>query len=275
MAALISKLLSFFGWHAQDEHDNLRRKIDAIIVQLELLEDKLAEFRYRYEKRAHELFGKVVAALKAGDRNKALVYASEVGQVRNILKVMVALERLIIMARERLVTVKDMKELVNIMMVFGTAIETVKEQVKTLYPSIAVALEEISRSVRSMIVETSLEGVGDINPTVVSETALQVLNEAWKKAEEEIRESLPEPPLKTPMPQDVVVATTAIGNRESRQTTLVKPSIEELEGLILAYVKQHGGFLDIKYFQEKYGVTKEEVLEALRRLADKGLVRIA
>jgi len=271
--AVLARIFGFSVGHKSSRPDN----IDHLIIQFELLEDKLENIRYNLEKRSDSLFEMIIQSLRKGDNSRASIYATEVSQVRNMLKAVIALENMITMAKERLKTTKDTNELIKILMTFGAALETVRDQVKRLYPAMSVLLDEVSRNVKAMIVETSFDAT-NINPEVLTESATEILREAWKKAEEKVNQILPEPPIvgkaARSRQEDVIVASPPVGGGGgSRRERRLTP--EELEEAIMQYIREHGGFLDVSEFQQRYGVTRREVMEALHRLAEKGMIRIA
>ena len=281
--AAFTRLLGALGLGAQPRNE-LEEKIDQTIVKLDLLEDRVAELRYRFEKRSRELFDRVVSLLRRGERSRATIYAGELSQIRSILKMIIAVQNLIIMTKERLKTVRDMRELNKVLMVFGAALEGVKDQAASVYPNINMAFDEISRSVRSLIVETSVQAVADIDPAVITNDAMEVLKEAMKKAEEKLREDFPEPPVepvipaRTAQPQAAAAPAAPPAPRPAAPTAKAaqpRIPIEQLEQLVLDYIRRHNGYLDIRDFTARYGVTRSEVLHALHRLAEKGLIALA
>jgi len=281
--AAFTRLLGALGLGAQPRNE-LEEKIDQTIVKLDLLEDRVAELRYRFEKRSRELFDRVVSLLRRGERSRATIYAGELSQIRSILKMIIAVQNLIIMTKERLKTVRDMRELNKVLMVFGAALEGVKDQAASIYPNINMAFDEISRSVRSLIVETSVQAVADIDPAVITNDAMEVLKEAMKKAEEKLREDFPEPPVepvipaRTAQPQAAAAPAAPPAPRPAAPTAKAaqpRIPIEQLEQLVLDYIRRHNGYLDIRDFTARYGVTRSEVLHALHRLAEKGLIALA
>ncbi|BEP17900.1 hypothetical protein PYJP_12520 [Pyrofollis japonicus] len=293
MSAIISRLFQVFGFGAQQEAP--RESIDKLLVKLELLEDKVAEIRYRFERRSRELWETTIRLLRRNEKTRATIYAGEIVQVRNIIKLIYGLENMIIMTKERLRTVKDVKEVGQALMVFGTALEEIREHARAIYPNLNVFFDELSRNVKSMIVETSMSTgfVEHIDPVVVSQEAQTLLNEALRKAEEEVKSEFPEPPLDTvvklePARQAIAVgaaAGTSIEGKEAPASTAgsrlasyagsPRRSMEEVEQLVLEYIRNNGGILDIKEFTTKYGVSKNEVLQAIHRLAEKGLIALA
>ncbi|ABM80650.1 Snf7 family protein [Hyperthermus butylicus] len=286
MSAIISRLLGFLGV-GEHKQPSLKERIDHAIVKLELLEDRVAELRYRFEKRSRELFEKVVVLLRRGEKSRAAIYAGEVSQVRNILKMVVTVENLIIMTKERLKTVRDVRELGQTLMVFGAALEEVKDQITSIYPNLNLAFEEITRTVKNMIVETSMDIVGEVDPAIISHDALKVLDEAMRMAEERIKSEFPEPPVepiihletrkqpkKTPVPVAVPAAPSSTRS-VMPQVAIARREQQNLEELVLNYIREHNGYLDLKDFTTRYGVARDEVLRALYKLAEKGLIKLS
>jgi division protein CdvB (Snf7/Vps24/ESCRT-III family) len=272
---VVSRLLQALGLGAQGGQEDIVSRIDHVIVRLEAIEDRIAEIRYGLEKRSQELFRKVVEYLRRGEKSRATIYAGEVSQIRSLLKLMVTMENVVIMTKERLKTVRDMKELTKTLMVFSAALSTVKDEVTALYPNMSMVFEEISKSARSLVMETSVEAMADIDPTVVSLGAQEVLEEAARKAEEKIRQEFPEPPVEPvvnakPTPLSQQAAILAAASLAAR-----RPSDAELDQLVLDYIRSHNGTLDIRDFTARYGVTKEDVARALHRLAERGLIALA
>ncbi len=280
VVAVFSRLLQALGLGAEAEPD-LAEKIDRVVVRLEVIEDRVAEVRYRLEQRSRELFEKVVQYLRRGQKSRAAIYAGEVSQIRSLLKMMYTVENLVIMTKERLKTVRDMRELGRTLMVFGAAINEIRDQVVALHPNLNMVFDEISRSVRSLVLETSVEAVGDIDPTVISSNALEVLEEAQRKAEEKIREEFPEPPVEPVIAAQPVAAaqgyagSAAVLAAAEAAARKRRVNDEELERLVLDYIRSHNGLLDIRDFTTRYGVEKSDVLRALHRLAERGLIAIS
>ena len=292
MAAVSSRSLVCFSIGVSREEPSLQEKISTAIFRLETLLDRARELRFRFEARDRELWRMIIEMLQKGDNRRARVYAGELTQVRNILKLIKALELMIEMVKERLQTVHDMREFTRILLSFGTAVEELKEEARGLYPGLVYAFDEISRSTRTLLTETSLEGIPDVDPTAVTAEASTILNQALKEAEREVREKFPEAPVEPTL--QVVQQTvgwskpararekprrpgrTAPNAQQARlqQRARRKYSIEELEKLVLDYIQNHGGFLDLADFTKKYGVTREEVFRALKSLAEKGLISL-
>jgi len=269
-AAVIARILSVFGIGlGSNTQRELGDLIERAIIKLDDLEDKVAQLRFAFETRSRELFEKTVMLLKRGEKSKAAIYAGEVSQVKNILKAIMAIENLVIMTKERLKTVRDTRELGRILLVFGAALDQVKDQAVAIYPNLSIAFENISRNVKSLIVETSIHTSIDMDTALISNEVSKIMDEALKKASETIKREFPEPPVAPVI--NAEARTEALKIPAPKKT---KRSIEEVERLVLDYIKTHNGLLDIRDFTARYNVSKPMVLEAIHRLAEKGLIAV-
>ncbi len=271
VTSVLTRLLSVLGLGGSGSQEGLEEKIDRVIVRLELLEDNIAETRYGLEKRSRELFRKVVELMRQGDKRRAAIYAGEVSQVRAVLKLIYTIEHMIIAVKERLKTVKDMRQLTGILMAFGVALKDVGSEISAIYPNMSMMIDQISSSVRQLITETAVEAMSVPDPAVISRGAMEILEEAKKKAEEKVREQFPDPPIEPVIP----ARATGLAAQAAVLAAAKRAGGEDLERLVLDYIRSHNGLLDIRDFTARYGVGKDEVLRALHRLAEKGLVALA
>ncbi len=268
MSVIINVLKSLFSAGGGQPQQDFKARVEQIIIRLELLQEKVMELRYKFESRFQELWNKIVGFMKRGDEERARVYAGEAAQLRSMIRVVKTVENMVLMTVERLKTVKDARELTETLMAFGAALEDVKEQTRGLYPGLAYALEDVTRSVRALIVQTSVESLPHIDPISVSSKSLEILNEAAKQAAAEIKKKFPEPPVEPIMRVAESDAASLPAQPKKR-----KPE-KNIEDLLLDYIREHGGFLDVKDFMERYGFTRDEVFNALRRMAEKGLITL-
>ena len=293
--AVFSRLLQALGLVQDDPRAEFQEALSLTIVRLDDLESRVDEIEFRLESRATQLFEKIVTLLRRGERSQAAIYAGELSQIRSVVKLIKAFKNLVIMTKERLKTVKDMSELSEVLMVFGTAIEGIKDRAVAIQPNLSMMFDEISKNVNNLIIETSMGNINRIDPITISNEAMEIMNEALKRAEESVREEFPDPPLAPVIPakaaaQAEAVAAAANGGGGAVAYAAPQPtaprtaapgpaagrqrSLEEVEQLVLDYIRRHDGYLDVRDFTTRYQVDKNTLLQALHRLAEKGLIRI-
>lgn len=256
---------------------SLRRRINDILYKLQVQRDRLNESIHRLQKRDKELFEKTISAYVSRDFARAAIYASEVSELRKIVKViyasMLALERVIV----RLETVRDLGEIAAVFAPLIPVLKELRSQLSGVVPEIALELDDISNTMNRMLLEIGEASTTAVTVNLVDEGAKRVLEEAKAVAEEKLRQEFPQLPKDIPSPPSILDSMLKTPPQPNR---LVKPPSrkvdrKELESKILWYVKAHNGLLDITAFTRETGIPKEDVLEALNSLAEKGLIRTA
>ncbi len=187
----LKSIFSIFPFSVRDADDEKEDKIRVFIFKAQELEEKMAEIRIRLERRSEELFRKVVAALRQGEKKKAEVYAAEIVHLKKLLKLIRAIELLAVKSIERAKTVNDARELGEMLLAFAAALDEVREQMKGLYPSLAIMYGEVAKNVKMMLLETMPPDVTDIDIEAVSQEASRMLEEVMREAEKEIERRLP------------------------------------------------------------------------------------
>ncbi len=189
----VKSLLGMLPWIGRSESsDDLNDKIQMVIFRLKDLEARISEIRIRFERRAQELYKKMLYAYQRGEKKRALIYAEEVVHLRNLLTLVYATERLILRAIERLRTASDVKELTEVLLAFSAAVDEVRSQMQGLYPGLALAFEEIKKNINLLLIETAPPAISDIDVDTVSSEAEKMLEEVMKQAEQSVGRVIPE-----------------------------------------------------------------------------------
>lgn len=257
---------------------SLRRKINDILYRLQVQRDRLNESINRLQKRDKELFEKTISAYVSRDFARAAIYASEVSELRKIVKVvyasMLALERVIV----RLETVRDLGEVATVFAPLVPILKELRSQLSGIVPEIAIELDDISTTMNHMLMEIGQASTTAITVNLMDEGAKRVLEEAKAVAEEKLKQEFPQLPKdipSTPSILESVIKTPTSPPSRVKKAPSKKISKKELESRILWYVKTHNGLLDISAFSRETGVSREDVLTALESLVEKGLIRTA
>ncbi len=317
----VKSLLGLLPWIGRGgSGSDIEDKIQQAIFKFKELEGRVVEIRVRFEKRIEELMSKVFWAVKRGEMKRAEIYAQEVVHLKKLLTLVKTTERILTLAIERTKTARDVKELTEILLTFGAALDEVRSQMQGLYPGLALAFEEINKNIKLLILETAPPAnITDIDTSSIAQEAVKILEEAKKHAEADVEKIASDEVLKrligfeegektpqvktakknslrTPAAASSPAASQASKMQpsgraaerarsmpavqmaglpwtEQRQVRRMSP--EELEKKLLDYIVEHGGFLDVNDFVQRYRVSREEVFAALNRLRAKGLIRIA
>ena len=258
---------------------SLKRQINEILYRLEVQRDKLNECIMRLQNRDKELFEKTIAAYMSKDMARAAIYASEVSELRKIIKVVyasqLALERIMI----RLETVRDLGDVATVIAPVIPVLKELKNQLAGIIPEIAVELGEISNTMNNMLLEIGQATDATLSVNVLDEGAKKVLAEAQAIAEERLRKEFPQLPSEIPIeerrvePVACLVGASSASGREELQAPSRNMSLEEVEERLLSYVKLHNGLLDVDAFSRETGIPREDVFKALDSLRAKGVIK--
>ena len=111
---------------------------------------------------------------------------------------------------------------------------------------------------------------------------LEALAEEMEKSERLERELEKEKQLRVELENRLTEFSFLLKNRE-RELTLLRQKIDELErelssvleASLLNYLRSSKGALPIKEYIQEYGTTQERIIEALKSLHRKGLIKIS
>lgn len=262
---MFDKFSSIFN-NDKKRRTQLGKVIIDISLKLKEQQDRLDEGMRRLRERDKELYEKVVRAQIEGDIAKATIYAQEISDIRKIIKIIYTAYLAIEKVRIKLDTVKELQGVSLVLLPIMKVLNQLKDQIRGVSPEVAMALDSITSSVNSIAIETGVLSEKTVVPTVVDEEAQKILNETKSMAENKLKELLPElpyPPSDVPRRQPI----------EIRQQE-IKPKRKVTENDLLDYIKQTNGFLDIEHFSKLYNVEKDEIMDLLKSLANKGLVAL-
>ena len=240
----------------------LAEKINDVVIKLREHQDRLNELISQMKRRDKELFDAVVRAQREGDVGRAMVYASEVADLRKIIKVLLTASLVLEKARIRLETISGLAEFGNVALPLVKTFETIRDMIRPVAPQIAIGIDSLVGSINRMVSESNAISSLPIEYTIrLDSEAQQILNEASKKSEEIIESELPR---LFPHPPTEVNVQGKVQVKQFKK----KLTAEEL----FDYLRQTNGVLDVSHITSMYDVTKEEVFDLLRELERKGLV---
>ncbi|MEM4813146.1 MAG: hypothetical protein QXW24_02925 [Ignisphaera sp.] len=247
---------------------------------------RLEEVKRRLKERDDELLANAVKALSYNDRERAAIYASEIVEVRKLVKfvniALLAIERVL----ERLRTM----DIVNDMKTLSTALGILNE-LKNMFthtmPELASMLDTIVSNTNSLVSSTQAPEPS-VNIFIKTKEVEEIMKEAESKAEENMRSSLQ--PLPIQLKNMIDSVNREVVNRIQREEKFIidRSSIptaiptsyynhnagNNLEMRIYHYILNKNGALDINECVKIFGITKDEVIKILKRLEEKGLIRI-
>ncbi|RZN55972.1 MAG: hypothetical protein DSO09_00120 [Candidatus Methanomethylicota archaeon] len=170
--------------------ENAIRLIQAQAQRLEFASARLAE-------KDKTLFSKIVDAFTKHDRQKAIIYANELAEIRKLekklLQVKLALETIAL----RLTTVRDFGDFLHVVTPAISIVKSIQPSVLQVVPEAEKGFTTLSESLYSLVTEAGAGAGLNVSFETANEEAMKILNEAAVAAEQKIKEKLPE------LPEDV------------------------------------------------------------------------
>ena len=279
------------------------------IMTLKVQQNKLEQASYRLKERDRILFETCMGALKKNNREKAAICATELAEVRKLVKflynVQLAIERVIM----RLETIKELGDIVSDLKPALHLLQNVSSELFQVLPDVSSELSNVAGAVQETLHAAKITTDEDLIPVGrKTEGGEEILKEVTCFMQQKISESLPEPPMVEPLKEKMVkekttpvrelVALTAtssqvIGHKTTEETgfdpekalfsykkseikefTMKLPSSQVLEDMLLQYVRKTNGEIDLSRCSSELQTSNEEIERALESLGTKGKIKI-
>lgn len=255
-----------------------KKFISLLIIHVDSAKQDVSDAVARLKSRYDHLVKATISASIGKERDRALIYANEATQVREMTTKLVVVEKVLEQVRLRLETLEDVSNLSHHLIEVSNLLVVAKDYVKDLVPNLAYNIDSLINESRRVIASTT--DYTKLKPEEIIEhtpEAKKLLQEIEKAAEETIKSQLPE------IPVDMLLPIKVKGNLEDRikkkEVEAVKqpekPKVVDenlLEKALLEYIVTHDGFVDVNHFKDMFGVSKEEVYKALNRLREQNKI---
>lgn len=241
-------------------------------------------------------------ALKKNNKDKAAMCATEIAEVRKLVKflynVQLAIERVVL----RLETIKELGDIVADLKPALKLLQGVSQELFQVLPDVSSELNTVNQTIQDtlhatkMTTDENIVGVGK-----KTEAGEEILKEVSCFMEQKLSETLPEPPIAAPVrertPIKELVALTASSSQIFTKKTVEesgfdpektlfsykKSEIKEfslkvekpcLEDVLLEYVRKTNGEIDMSQCSNELHTSNEEIERALEGLGAKGKIKI-
>jgi len=175
---------------------NLGKKIVYSIYKLNSEISRIDRFLHGLKNREKELYNAAVEAKMRGDEIRASIYASEIAELRKIIRILemskLSLERTLLKLR----TIHQLGDVVEAAKQIEPMICDVKKSLGKVMPEISWELDGIRESLLAAVSEIasySIEESSIETPYTTSSEARSVLEEAKKEAEKRVKKKFPKP----------------------------------------------------------------------------------
>ncbi len=258
-----------------------KKFISLLIVHVDSAKQEVADTVSRLKNRYDHLVKATISASIGKEKDRALIYANEATQVREMTTKLVVVEKVLEQVKLRLETLEDVSNLSHHLIEVSNLLVVAKDYVKDLVPNLAYNIDSLINESRRVISSTT--DYTKLKPEEIIEhtpEARKLLQEIEKAAEETIRSQMPEIPVDILLPVKVKgnledrvkkeIEVTAQPSNRQEKSRVIDQSL--LEKALLEYIVTHNGFIDVNHFKEMLGVSKEEVYKALNRLREQNKI---
>lgn len=279
------------------------------ISTLRIQQNKLDQASYRLKERDRILFESCMGALKKNNKEKAAICATELAEVRRLVKflysVQLAIERVIL----RLETIRELSDIVVDLRPALKLLQNVSSDLFQVLPDVSTELNNVNDTIQETLHATKLQNDETMLPIgQKTEGGEEILKEVSSFIEQKIARDLPEPPVstaakvKTPTPIKELVALSAttsevFGKKEVKESgfdvskTLIsykKSEVKEitmevkqptakqqtLEEVLLEYVRKCNGEIDMSRCSSELKTSNKEIKRALENLGTQGKIKL-
>jgi division protein CdvB (Snf7/Vps24/ESCRT-III family) len=276
------------------------------ICTLKVQQNKLEQASFRLKERDRTLFETCMFALKKNNKEKAAMCATEIAEVRKLVKflynVQLAIERVVL----RLETIKELGDIVADLKPALKLLQGVSQELFQVLPDVSSELNTVNQTIQDTLHATKLTADESVIPVgKKTEAGEEILKEVSCFMEQKLAETLPEPPVtesvqkpvkeKTPI-RELVALTASSSQVFSKKTveetgfdpektllTYRKSEVKEfslkvekpcLEDVLMEYVLKTNGEIDLSRCSNELQTSNEEIERALENLGTKGKIKI-
>ncbi len=241
-----------------------------------------------------------MGALKRNNKERAAMCATELSEVRRLVKflsnVQLAIERVVL----RLETIRELSDIVVDLKPALRLLQNVSSELFQVLPDVSNELSNVNDAISETLHVTKLQADENIIPVGrKTEAGAEILKEVSSFMEKKMAETLPEPPraspakAKSPIKELVALSASSSdlhGNKteekeDSSQTVISykKSEIKEitmkvkqpsLEDVLLEYVRKSKGQIDMSRCSNELNTSNKEIERALENLGTQGKIKI-
>ncbi len=279
-------------------HPPLEEMIPQAIRKLKIEHVKLERVVVRLRERNRVLFEKCTIAVESENRERAIILANELAEIRKLLGIVtqtqIVIERVII----RLETVKELRSFVIDLKPVLKVLRSVTKDLDMTMPEVAYELDKVSETINDTLATTRMSSPQPVLPlNMKMPGSEEILEEASTLLKENLETRLPAPPIsftvtEKPKPVEEVRQAVALAascsqayeeigsqdyvykDMELQRLSLriQRPAI--LEDRVLEYIKRCKGKLDVAQCAVELNASSKDVKKALESLGDQGKIKI-
>ena len=174
--------------------EGLKEQIGLVTQRLDMQSRALDTAVKRFEMRDAELFRKVVRAMEVRDQARANIYATELGEIRKVEKMLSHASLALQSVSMRLSTVSEIGDLITVLSPATTMLNGIRSEMCSIMPEASQELGNIGDMLSDICSSTTNQysDIHSVGAQVANEEALQILEEAEVAAGNKLKDRLPE-----------------------------------------------------------------------------------
>jgi len=249
----------------------LKERIVKAIYNLQIQKDKLENTLNKLQRRDRQVFEKCIGAHLSNDGAHAVMYANECAEIRNMAKLIMSAQLSIERVILRLETVKEFGDIMAQLSPVIGIVGEVSKKLSGVVPEVSNELDKIHRILNQTVLETGVSTQRVDTPQVLNEEAQRIIEEASTIAEQKIRERFPElPKLGEPIAEgEISIATSSPISMKTVNWTRRRVDEE-----VYNYIVRNQGKISISKCALELKLTPDEVKNSIKRLREKGVIRV-
>ncbi|MCL1977870.1 MAG: Snf7 family protein [Candidatus Bathyarchaeota archaeon] len=186
---VVSKIMN-----ATKPQEGIKEQIVTVTQRLDAQSRTLDAAVKRFEMRDAEIFKKVVRAMENRDQARANIYATELGEIRKVEKMLSHASLALQSVSIRLNTVSEMGDIVTVLSPARTLLNGIRSEMCGIMPEASQELDNIGSMLSDICSATSNQytDISNVGAQAANEEALKILEEAEIAAEGRLKDRLPE-----------------------------------------------------------------------------------
>jgi len=271
------------------------------IHQLKVQHVKLEQVTFKLRERDRNLFETCAIAVEKKNKDRAIVFANELVEVRKLLNIVMhaqlAIERVIL----RLETIRELGDIIVNLKPMLKTLQDIAGLLVRVMPEVALELEKVNDSISETLAITHIDTPQPVTPSErKTPQSEEILKEVSSFLEQRLTEDLPEPPASVIVPRraepakkvrKMIALAAACSEAEvceprEPQTSLSYKDMEvqsvsftvqrssSLEDTLLEYAKRREGEIDVAQCALELNIPYKDVMEAIESLGARGKIRI-
>lgn len=249
----------------------LRERIVKAVYNLQIQKDKLENTLNKLQRRDRQVFEKCIGAHLSNDIAHAVMYANECAEIRNMAKLIMSAQLSIERVILRLETVKEFGDIMTQLSPVIGIVSEVSKKLSGVVPEVSNELDKIHRILNQTILETGVYTQRADTPQVLNEEAQRIIEEASAIAEQKIKERFPELPKLDEFTAEGEISIATSSPIPVKAVNLVRRRVDEE---VYNYIVKNQGKISISKCALELRLTPDEVKNAIKRLREKGVIRI-